>query len=68
MFHKPCITEWSLQNYTCPICRVPIISNTDDINAYKQLAQLNQIGNFEDAIDEGEIIDSQEIENERSDH
>lgn len=58
IFHKGCLTQWTAQSYTCPICREPIISQLEDIEAYKQLARLNQLGQFEDNLAEGEMINN----------
>lgn len=41
IFHKSCLSEWTKQSYTCPVCREPIIRQLEDIEAYKQLARLN---------------------------
>jgi hypothetical protein len=46
-----------MQSYTCPICREPIINQTEDIEAYKHLARLNQVHMMEDDIVEANIID-----------
>ena len=35
VFHIECLLSWADHNYTCPICRQPIISNQSEINMYE---------------------------------
>ena len=35
VFHIECLLSWADHNYTCPICRQPIIQNQKEIDMYE---------------------------------
>jgi len=58
IFHKTCLSTWTMQAYTCPVCREPIIRQLEDIEAYKQLSRINQMSQFEDNLAEADVNSS----------
>ena len=58
IFHKSCLSTWTMQAYTCPVCREPIIRQLEDIEAYKQLSRINQMSQFEDVLAEAYLASS----------
>jgi len=43
IFHIQCLLNWADHNYTCPICRMPIITSKRDIELYAIMQQRNQL-------------------------
>jgi len=41
LFHMECLLNWADHNYTCPICRQPIIGSRSEINMYEMMHQRN---------------------------
>ena len=37
LFHMECLLSWANHNYTCPICRQPVIASRDEINLYEMM-------------------------------
>ena len=48
VYHIECLLSWADHNYTCPICRQPIIASQDEINMYEVMQQRNQFNQHED--------------------
>jgi len=62
VFHIECLLSWADHNYTCPICRQPIITSQADINMYETVHQRNQYNRHEDELSSGVInVELQEI-------
>ena len=53
VFHIECLLSWADHNYTCPICRQPIIQSQDEIALYEMMQQRNQFNQHEDALGSG---------------
>ena len=53
VFHIECLLSWADHNYTCPICRQPIISSQAEINLYEIMHQRNQLNQHEDQLGSG---------------
>ena len=53
VFHIECLLSWADHNYTCPICRQPIISSQEEIALYEMMQQPNQFNQHEDALGSG---------------
>ena len=50
VFHIECLLSWADHNYTCPICRHPIIKSQSEISLYEVMHQRNQFNQHEDAL------------------
>ena len=53
VFHIECLLSWADHNYTCPICRQPIIRSEEEIQLYETMQQRNQMNQHEDALGSG---------------
>ena len=43
IFHIACLLSWADHNYTCPICRQPVIKSQKEIALYEVMQQRNQL-------------------------
>ena len=41
VFHLECLLSWADHNYTCPICRQPIIKSRKEIELYEMMQSRN---------------------------
>lgn len=39
VFHDPCLQSWVLGNFTCPLCREPIVNTPAIQQKIKQMSQ-----------------------------
>ena len=55
VFHYDCMRDWAQHNYTCPICRKPVIQSDQDIKLYKHMHSMNQMNVHEDTLGSASI-------------
>ena len=66
IFHIECLLSWADHNYTCPICRKPIITSQKEIEFYETMQQRNQLNQHEDALASGVLIENRSALNQPS--
>ena len=45
-----CLLNWANMNYTCPICRTPVITCPEEIKLYEIMQQRNLMNIHEDDL------------------
>ena len=50
VFHLECLLNWANMNYTCPICRTPVITCPEEIKLYEIMQQRNLMNIHEDDL------------------
>ncbi|KAL2521695.1 E3 ubiquitin-protein ligase [Forsythia ovata] len=54
-FHIPCIDTWLRSHQNCPVCRAPIVSNTNTAQVDSVLTNSNDLGSREEARMDSEL-------------
>ncbi|CAI9753190.1 unnamed protein product [Fraxinus pennsylvanica] len=54
-FHVPCIDTWLRSHQNCPVCRAPIVSNTNSAPVSSVLTNLNDLASREEAQMDSEV-------------